>query len=307
MKIFVSFFLTISTFLGMTAFGGSDADMTNEAYKNDTEIVEDTSLYTSDNIDDLYEIRSELALDFDNNIDKINEIDKRLEELGVEELSVKEVYEKVYETNVGMSRVALNTSTTVKWTSTRQTTVFNGKTYEMQIIRGVPATASSELAYTFKVPACDATNATVLLNISDIGAYSGTATCDSTLKNRKYSDIFGTATGTKTVSGQATISSDYIYVFVKYSGDLDAGNQIKAYVGCRAQIDTVFSSGTSKSVTGIMYSEGYNSYTSIACKNFYDYNNGNSNFIYNYIIYSFNYKLCSKFATYKLQYPLSGY
>ena len=45
------------------------------------------------------------------------------------------------------ARVALNPSSTVKWTSTRQTTVYRGKTYELQIIRGVPANFNSEFLY----------------------------------------------------------------------------------------------------------------------------------------------------------------
>lgn len=306
LKMIVSLFLAVSTFFSMTAFAGSDLDAADESPKEDTVVTTDTDIYTLTDIDELYKIRSELALDFDNNIDKISEVDKRLEELGVEEISYKEVYEKVNGTSIGLSRVAINSSSTVKWTSTRQTTGYNGKTYEMQIIRGVPASLESELYVNLANRNCSASANTVLLNISNIKSANGTATCDSNLINRKYSDIFGSTTGSN-VQGSANIIVEYLYVFVKYSGDLDTGNQIKAYVGSRVQFGGYFNNGSLVTLSGNMYSEGYNSYASIACKNFFDYKNGNSNFNYNYMISNFQYQLCSGNGICSVPYPLSGY
>lgn len=307
LKMIVSLFLAVSAFFSMTAFVGSDLDAADERLKEDTVNATDTDIYTLTDIDELYKIRSELALDFDNNIDKISEVDKRLEELGVEEISYKEVYEKVNGTSIGLSRVEINSSSTVKWTSTRQTIGYNGKTYEMQIIRGVPASLESELYVSFPNRNCSASANTVLLNISNISAVNGTATCDSNLINRKYSDIFGSTTGSANVQGSAYIIVEYLYVFVKYSGDLDTGNQIKAYMGSNVQFSANFNNGSFVTTTGNMYSEGYNSYASIACKNFFDYKNGNSNFTYNYVISNFQYQLCLYSGSCSVPYPLSGY
>ncbi len=41
--------------------------------------------------------------------------------------------------------LALPTSNTTTWTSTRQVTMYNGKSYQLQIIRAIPKTSNSNL------------------------------------------------------------------------------------------------------------------------------------------------------------------
>ncbi|MDE6209419.1 MAG: hypothetical protein K2M73_07070 [Lachnospiraceae bacterium] len=104
------------------------AEEIKETVFNETEIYE--YINNENSIDVLYEMRGEYSLNFENNYEVIEAIDNRLEELGVEEISYYEVVSKLNNSivnsndeaniNTGMARVALNPSTTVKWTSTRQ-------------------------------------------------------------------------------------------------------------------------------------------------------------------------------------------
>lgn len=106
-------------------------DLESKDYKS---MVDET-----DNIDVLFEIRMNLSNDFDKNGELIIYIDEKLEQLGVEEIGYNELVNKLKRKSMIQSFVALNPSTTVKWTSTRQTTCYRGKMYELQIVRGVPS------------------------------------------------------------------------------------------------------------------------------------------------------------------------
>lgn len=79
---------------------------------------DETNEYENMTMDELYSERGRLSLNFADNADLIAQIDKELEERGVEEISAEEVYVKLNGTTQG--RAALPVSTTVKWTSTRQ-------------------------------------------------------------------------------------------------------------------------------------------------------------------------------------------
>lgn len=295
-------------------------------------------------IDALYEMRGEYSLDFENNYELIEAIDNRLEELGVEEISYNEVVSKLNNSmvnsndeaniNTGMARVALNPSTTVKWTTTRQTTVFNGKTYELQIIRGVPATANSEL-WSFdahyiksKKSATAIAQNVIGITVSSVSGALPVVGGGLTAIQTMYDICKGVVSG---MTGQTIVSdisanysvltgASYLYVFIKYSGDLDTGNQILGYSGnivtysYDVDIPNFSMNGNelhgtinSKTYSGTITAPFYNDYISKASGNFYKYNNGDNNFLVRYDILSFYLENVNDRILIKVPRPLSGF
>lgn len=100
-------------------------------------------------IKDLYKERAELCANFDENVDRIEKIDKQLEKLGVEELSEGEVFEILSEAeNFDMASVpslmiATPSVAGVKWTSSRSVNTYNGIQYEVQELHAIPTSMTS--------------------------------------------------------------------------------------------------------------------------------------------------------------------
>lgn len=297
------------------------AEYTDNSIEENETIID--SIYTNNSIDALYEMRGSYCLDIENNYEIIEAIDNRLEQLGVETISYSELNKKLNsldsnssiidnnKSNMIGARVALNPSSTVKWTSTRQTTVYRGKTYELQIIRGVPANFNSELSSEDSVSVIGgagktaATRNVVGICVDKIaGALPVVGGGLSTVKT-VYDIYKGIATGMSPTSSISSIKAnytvntvaEYIYVFVKYSGCPDAGNQILGYNGnyidytCGVDIPKCVYDGTrfcsdviQKKYKGTMQAPYYNSYVDKASNNFYTYKSGNSNITQRYVI-----------------------
>lgn len=296
-------------------------------------------------IDALYEMRGEYSLDFENNYEVIEAIDNRLEELGVEEISYYEVVSKLNNSmvnsndeaniNTAMARVALNPSTTVKWTSTRQTTVYRGKTYEIQIIRGVPATGvKSELVTTNSTTVSyDKGFKAALRNAFGVivgevaGKIPKVGSSISTIKTfyDLYKDVISGLTGQTTINDvetvyYTTLTSNYLYSFKKYSGDADTGNQILGYAGNSTYFECTSVMGKCILYTGedvghnivntykdTIISPGYSDYIEISSNNFYNYKNGINNITTRYNVSSFSLQSVKDKISLKIPQPYSGY
>lgn len=262
-------------------------------------------------IDKLYEERNRLAVDFDKNAIKIREIDKELESLGVEEISYSNLMQKLSDnqlstySNTGDVDINWNVSSTntVKWTSTRQEVRYNSKEYELQIIRGVPKGNNSELAGSdlsystsdsgFKAGAKNVLQVVaseVLGSLPNVGGAISTA--------QTFYDAFkGAINGMKTTTTVGSVKCAYttslsveeIYVFVKYKGATDLGNQLLCYVGNSMEYYTTVSvpngvtvDGTyhakvnNKNYSGTIKAPYYSNYKSKASENFWDYKQGNA-------------------------------
>lgn len=258
------------------------------------------------NIDELYELRSLLSVDFDKNLEQIEEIDRQLEALGVEEITQEEVAEKlgVAKDSSIKSRIAVSSSSTVKWTSVREQYVYQGKSYELQIIRGVPNESYGESwrvdTQARKTNAgfvAASKNALKVITSKILGQLPKVGGAISTAKT--FFDVFnGIISGlstTSTIEGvdsvyMTSMKGEFLYVFVKYSGDVDAGNQILGYGGSTVQYETSININqplkingqwtpniSVAKVTGTITSPYYSSgYRNIASNVFWNYKNGNS-------------------------------
>lgn len=119
-----------------------------------------------------------------------------------------------------------------------------------------------------------------------------------------YKDVISGLTGQTSVYNVkgtyvTSLSAQNIYVFVKYSGDSDFGNQILAYCGNSIKYDltvvtcdfimsdeVITPTNNIKKYNGTISSPYYSSYVDKASENFYNYKNGSSIFT-NYNVYSF--------------------
>lgn len=292
-------------------------------------------------IEELYSERNNLCIDFEENKDRILKIDERLEFLGVKELSENEVLELLcgvkQEKDKPTTFIALNNSSTIKWTITREIYVCRGKEYELQIVRGVPKVGnseliSSELKYFAKADGVKAGNINavkvIVTNIAGslpvIGNGISTAT---TLYDvyKGYVSALSTGSTIKNVSASylTTMTAEYIYVFVKYAGAIDTGKQILGYSGnfVRYQCSATFSStivinGTyypkniSKDFNGTIASPYYNgNYRGMAAEYFWNYKAGSDMSKYNdrYDILSFRQQMLNQTIRYSVPSPNSGY
>lgn len=327
-NLIVGIFTLLSVFLsGGIAYGAESENNTIAEEK----IIDGINKECS--IDLLYEKRGEYSFDYENNSKVIEAIDNRLEQLGVEEVTYREVVSKlVGNENV---RVALNPSTSIKWTSTRQTTVYRGKTYEIQIIRGVPSAEGIGELYgsdTFECVNNKTTTAAtqnvlgIVLNkvsgeLPVIGSGISTVQTVYDIFKGVISGMTGT-TKLSNVKAQYMVDTvaQYMYVFVKYSGDVDAGNQILAYAGNQVTYQTAVTiSGfkmegkdyvpniKQRTYGGSIISPYYSSYVDKASYNFYTYKGGNSKILTRYDILSFSIETVNGKGVVGVPKPNSGF
>lgn len=274
------------------------------AYANEEEVVTDS--LQGKTIDELYSIRSSLSLEFDKNKDEIEEIDKRLEQLGVEEISQSEVEEKLGIATNNKARISVSSNSNVKWTSARENYVYRGKSYELQVVRGVPTDGTSSLkrtAGTDKVFSASSRFCASAKNISrvivnsvagKIPVIGGTLSTLQTFYDVFKNTISGLTSTTMIEPVECTYIINYVtsykFVFVKYSGDADAGNQILGYVGNDIDYTGQISIGNPVCVNGVwvsgiqngvvkgnITSPYYNGYRDVASNVFWEYKNGNPN------------------------------
>lgn len=287
-------------------------------------------------IDLLYEKRGKYMTCYENNYKIVEAIDNRLEQLGVEEITYREAISKINCSNLNGSRVALNPSSTVKWTSTRQTTVYRGKTYELQIIRGVPSKAtygelcesSAFSAVSSKKKTTAAQNVVGIILDKIAGELPGVGT-GVTVIETVYDIYKGIVSGmakstqiTSNITAQYIVNNtaNYIYVFVKYSGDIDNGKQILAYSGNQitykvgVQIPSFTLEGNKVvpeigqyKYDGMITSPYYKSYVDKASANFYSYKSGNKNIVTRYDILSYRITTVNEMKNIYAPTPNSGY
>ena len=254
----------------------------------------------------MYLERAELTRNYEENENRINEIDMELESLGVQEISELEAKNKLTEGNELSPYVVLPTSSTVKWTSYRQQTSYRGQMYEMQIIRAVPKTTNSSLYKTLAVVDHQATSATSnVLKLTKVGASTAVGsipiigTAIVTFYDVFNTIISGLSTNTviSDVSANYTtgITANYLYVWVKKVGQIDDGNQLLSYIGNYVTVDTniaisdmfevngnMVASVPSRNFSQTLTSEYYNSgYMDRACNVYWEHIN-NDNVINEY-------------------------
>ncbi len=261
-------------------------------------------------IDELYNLRSKLISNYDYFEEEIEMIDKRLETLGVEEISQNEVEAKLgIGENAIQPCIDVSSNSDIKWTSTRETYVYRGKWYELQIIRGVPASENSSLFnsdLTFEninpgvgTAAMNALTVTVRAlagYLPKVGGQISTALTVYDVFNGVVSGLQKTTSlSGVTFSYHSSVGSSYLYVFVKYSGSVDTGNQILGYCGNVVEYYTainhskpIWVNGDLKPNVKTEYVEGtitspfYDSYRTVASNVFWEYKNGNPNERSNY-------------------------
>lgn len=115
-------------------------------------------------------------------------------------------------------------------------------------------------------------------------------------------------------------STEHLYVFIKYSGDLDTGNQILGYHGNIVKYSynvaiprfsmnggEVIPEVKSFNGSGTITAPYYNDYVSKASSNFYKYKNGDNNILVRYNILSFYLERVSDKVLVKVPLPGSGF
>lgn len=212
----------------------------------------------NDRIEELFEIRGKLELDYANNIDEINHIDLMLEQLGVEEVSSAEVM-----TKLGTYSPDYDVSSTeyVRWTSRRLVVTFNGQHYELQILEAIACHENSPLLDSLAMVSYEADGVEVGIQnaakvvaakawgmaldgfgdylISTGNPYLTLGVClyDAISFSKDVSDAFKEAMSTSTVldkvEGTASVmmSTRMRYIFVKPYQTQDYGNQLLSYIG----------------------------------------------------------------------------
>lgn len=230
-------------------------------------------------IERLYNERAKLALNLTDNVDEIVRIDYQLETLGVEEISEKEVFDKVNSQKSARATVPTNDKYT-KWTSNRAIYVYQGIQYELQIIKavanadsssgtsnlkGYPLIGTSTAAIKAEYGVEAAKTAAVTFLMKKIGETVVEGFADelesvpvggAAIKwTRRLVDVGMTIEETENEVTQAmkadallenveytcTVSmvSTEEYIFAKISGVPDEGNQILAYVGNQTQCKVI--------------------------------------------------------------------
>lgn len=209
----------------------------------------------SSRIDELFAERSKLCIDFEKNSAAIAKIDAQLKELGLESISEAEVREKLGCTADPL--VSLPTSSNTSWSSQRVNTVWNGQSYELQIITGYASGSGSSLTKTTEVRTKSVENKQAdklnlfTIAVDTVGEILLDSISDSSEKLRLLKDGYKaartiysvlTATGevlTTTTEVDITIKESYRIsmnstvkiVFAKAQGSLDYGNQKLVYFG----------------------------------------------------------------------------
>lgn len=260
-------------------------------------------------IDQLMSLRCELELEYEENIAQINQIDKQLEALGVEEITTEELRSKMGQSVT--PRYTVSSTSTTRWTSRRTVVAYANRQFELQIIEGVPIDSTSPLRdesmvvkYKMSGVVAGAVEAVKVIGVSALGAapeIGAVLSAGITLYDayKGIIDSLKTTTVIRNVEGYAPISltSHMKYIYVKPSGSADKGNQVLCYAG--SKVNYLISNGTTEDilVNGVStpkhklepliddYSKSYNysgGYT-LSAKNYYDYvTNENKNFIYDY-------------------------
>ncbi len=276
--------------------------------QEDEEVVSEETLEL---INELYSERRALALDYEENQSKIEQLDKKIEQLGVVTLSDEEVEEKskiLLKTDDGTGnsqRVTVSSAKDTQWTSVRQNTMYNGKEYQLQIIRGIAKNANSTLVgedysdskYSYGFVA-GSKNVLKLVISNGISAAGDIAAAGVTFYD-VFSEFVSGMKPTSNIEGakctyNTSFSVEVVYIFVKYKGALDE-DQVICYMGNIVTAETLVATASGITVDGKyipkvksetyaykVKSEGYDLSSSYACEAFYNYNRHyNYHYLYN--------------------------
>ena len=245
----------ICTLSTINVSGASDV-LASEYLNSEYKIVPEEDLHK---INNLFDERQTLSLNYNQNIKRINEIDLELHKLGVQTLSEQEVQAKFENAaNVKDSKGITpyqdlpTGGTNVQWTSTRSIIVYNGKQYEVQEIRAVPTGAGSlsELkaivatgqnlkagsAYMVQAIVQDAA-AMVIAAIPGTAFIGQGITLYTHLVNAYNTSIAHNTEFSNVEAVYAiTLSTNEVCTFVKTPGSVDVGNQFLCYKGNRFDV-----------------------------------------------------------------------
>ena len=283
-----------------------DKDVYDYVNKYITEIEEANPEIVSR--EDMYKIealnkeRSWLAMEYDKNKDRIDEIDEELKLLGEVIVDDNEVTRKLYgEYAVSPMIADYPTAYGVSWSSTRVNTVYRGQMMELQIMVGKPYQAGSALnsddavmsykpsARGFAAGTKNVIKAVLTDAIEHIPGIGGDLSVGISVYNYAKNFIQGFTPSTVVGNIQTTYTvsqcGEMKLVFTKYQGNLDS-TQILTYRGNKtdATITTVSPVYSSNGQSVVHVTNTYNStfcskyYNSglhdYACNQFYNYKNG---------------------------------
>lgn len=284
------------------------------------------AIYAETDADALFQLRATYLLDHEDGQSAIEAIDKRLLQLGVEEISAVEVAH-LFDSNPSENQPRYTPTSTpgTTWYSQRLINVYNGKEYEVQIITGQmanPQATNSPLydytpgivkeytgglvglinalhvaapdiivsAGSIQDPAVGSVLSAGLTLYDIVMAFEEGLMPTSTLDNGKYSyDI--------------TLISTMKFAFIKYSGNLDTGNQILGYAGtevkCAVKINIPRVSENlvpyyeSVEYADTITSYGFDNYVirAIASQNFWNYKLGYTDLDQYYLIHEIPFTL----------------
>ena len=207
-------------------------------------------------IDELYEQRNLLCLNYEDNKEEIKSIDDKIALLGVEEYSLEEIALLFNESSNATSSVGENSANvrvsdtdTTKWTGTETVYTFNGTSYELLIVYGTNKKGSSGKLYKTWTSVASKTNfvANAVKAIKlVVTAASGAPTFPTALSvGMTFYDVFSqfvdllnptTTIADFSCTYVGTVNNSVKYIFVKNYGDPDGSpsygqGQILCYYG----------------------------------------------------------------------------
>lgn len=227
-------------------------------------------------IDELYEERLNLCMNYDKNQKAIDKLDKSIEKLGAVEVTLKEVEEKmkmVSEEGMVIDKqnainVKVPRESYVKWTSTRRIVTYNGTQYEIQELRAVPTSSRSSLygSATVKKTVRQNVKAKKEFLKSTIPTIMGMApNVVGTIGNglsiyqacRAYDENLSNNVTIEEIEANSTITvgTDYIFDYVKKVGYKDEGHQVLCYAGNNVSV------AVSTVIPTLEFKVGNNEYT----------------------------------------------
>lgn len=259
-------------------------------------------------VDELFRLRAQLLMDPNTSQEQFDSIDAQLFALGVEPISAYEVAQKFGNTASPLYD-PISTDDTL-WTSQRLTNVYNGKQYEIQIITGQMrnSNATNSPLYDTDPGIKKSTHGkqmgainvlqviaedVVTSSISSIPVVGPILTAPLTAYELLHAYNSGYSPTTVIDNADYTFLTVAVstmrFAFVKYSGAVDAGNQILGYCGTQVNYhvsvtfpyvdenllplsDTVAYSDTATSYGFDIYAA-----RAIASQNFWNYKLGQTN------------------------------
>lgn len=274
-------------------------------------------------IQKLIELRCTICAEENPDINQVLIIDEQLKALGVEELSEEEMADKLGYSG-DSARATPGAKTGVTYLSERFVTVWNGERYEIQVITAMPelGIVDSPLkrypTILFRGEEAQRAKEMQVLGVVARGAYDvasnfinhsyGTAISIGLTFFDMYTGIIDALEESTMVMGvvnSTTINMSYYerYVFVKYDGSPDNGNQILAYRGNKAMYSATIVTPDDILLDGVTYpyqkvatvyetyrAQYYDNYTQRVSQIFWNYrHNGVTNYTQRFWVYNISF------------------